>query len=47
MVANNYAWAYEKYSKDYINLEKEARDKKLGIWRSKKPIPPWEFRKHP
>ncbi|MBE2985335.1 thermonuclease family protein [Campylobacter sp. RM6883] len=45
MVASGYAWAYVKYSKDYVNLEKEARRQKLGLWRDKKPIPPWEFRK--
>ncbi|MBE3610511.1 thermonuclease family protein [Campylobacter californiensis] len=45
MVASGYAWAYVKFSKDYIKQEREARRQKLGLWRDKKPIPPWEFRK--
>ncbi|MBA8667736.1 thermonuclease family protein [Holosporaceae bacterium 'Namur'] len=32
MVRNGYAVAYTKYSKLYINEEKQAKQKKLGIW---------------
>ncbi len=47
MVKAGYAWHFIKYSdnKTYINLEKEARNKKIGLWSDPNPIPPWEWRK--
>lgn len=41
------AWAYQKYlhSKTPIELEKKAKDAKLGLWSLNEAIPPWEFRK--
>lgn len=45
MVLNGYAWAYEKYSRIYVDQEKLAREKKLGLWQSSDPTPPWEWRK--
>jgi endonuclease YncB( thermonuclease family) len=50
MVKKGYAWAYIEYLKrpyasEYINAEKEAREKRLGIWQQANPEPPWEFRK--
>ena len=33
MVLNGWAIAYRYYSKDYINEEKVAKDKKVGIWK--------------
>jgi uncharacterized endonuclease HI_1296 len=45
MVLNGYAWAYVKYSKIYVDQEKLAREKKLGLWQSNDPTPPWEWRK--
>lgn len=45
MVLNGYAWAYVKYSRIYVDQEKTARENKLGLWRDKEPIPPWEWRK--
>jgi len=44
MVLNGYAWAYIKYSKIYVDQEKLAREKKLGLWQSSNPAPPWEWR---
>ena len=32
MVRNGWAIAYRRYSKDYIDDENYAREKKLGIW---------------
>ena len=32
MVANGYAVAYRRYSKDYISDEEHARKNKLGLW---------------
>ena len=45
MVLNGYAWAYVKYSKMYVDHERLAREKKLGLWQSSNPTPPWVWRK--
>ncbi len=50
MVSRGYAWAYRQYLKrpyasEYIDAEKSARDKRLGLWQDLNPTPPWEFRK--
>lgn len=45
MVENGYAWAYRKFSKKYAPQESKAKKQKLGLWRDKKPIPPWEWRR--
>jgi endonuclease YncB( thermonuclease family) len=46
MVATGYAWYDKINSSDYSLqlVEKEARGKALGIWRTVNPIPPWEWR---
>lgn len=43
-VLDGYAWAYVKYSKDYIKEEIEAKKLKKGLW-IENAVPPWEFRK--
>ena len=45
MVKNGYAWAYRQYSDDFVELEKQARKDKLGLWKDDNPTPPWEYRK--
>ena len=47
LVKNGFAWHYKEYSKDedLANLEIEAQNKKAGLWSSKNPQAPWEFRK--
>lgn len=47
LVKNGFAWHYKKYSKDnsYDDLEKQARNLKLGLWNDKIPTSPWEWRK--
>ncbi len=50
MVKQGYAWAYRRYLKrpyasEYIEAEREAREKRLGLWVQKNPVPPWEFRR--
>lgn len=45
MVASGYAWAYRKFSKKYTAQESKAKSQKLGLWRDKEPIPPWEWRR--
>ena len=44
MVKNGWALAYRKYSLDYIDEEKEAKDKKMGMWTGKF-LAPWKWRK--
>lgn len=43
LVASGLAWAFVKYSADYIDLEMRPRRQKVGIWQSKTQ-PPWEYR---
>ena len=45
MVESGYAWAYRKFSKKYTAQESKAKSQKLGLWRDKEPIPPWEWRR--
>lgn len=45
MVENGYAWAYRKFSKKYTAQESQAKKQRLGLWRDKEPVPPWEWRK--
>lgn len=47
MVKNGLAWHYKRYSKDesYAKLEIEAKKKKLGLWKEKNQIAPWNWRK--
>lgn len=49
MIKRGYAWAYRRhlsppYASNYMKAEREARKKKLGLWRDTNPNPPWEFR---
>lgn len=47
-VANGYAWHYVRYAPDNKELadgEKQAREKKLGLWADPAPIAPWDWRK--
>ncbi|MBL7824481.1 MAG: thermonuclease family protein [Saprospiraceae bacterium] len=47
MVKAGLAWHFKKYSSDssLANLEIEARNLGLGLWKDKNPTPPWEIRK--
>lgn len=47
LVRMGLAWHFKKYSKDdsYAKLEVAARKKKIGLWKEKNPISPWEWRK--
>ena len=44
MVLNGHALAYRQYSKRYILAEKDAEDKKIGMWQGEF-IAPWKWRK--
>ena len=46
LVKNGYAWAFIKYSSDYVALENLAKKNNTGLWRDKNAIAPWEFRKN-
>lgn len=47
MVKNGHAWFNKQYSMDYTLdvMEQESRMQKLGLWKSKNPIPPWQWRR--
>lgn len=47
LVKQGLAWHFTKYSKsqEYVRLEREARQKRIGIWSEKSPIAPWDWRK--
>jgi endonuclease YncB( thermonuclease family) len=46
-IEDGYAWVYRRYCKraDYYKAEESARNRKLGLWYDKYPVPPWEYRK--
>lgn len=53
MISAGFAWAYVRYSRDYVALEQEARRSRVGIWHTDqilgfrsvaRPQPPWEYR---
>ena len=44
MVREGYALSYRRYSKEYIDEEKVAKENKRGIWKSRF-IKPWEWRR--
>lgn len=52
MILSGQAWFYKEYSDklqkhkqiQLNQLEKWARKKRIGLWSSKNPIPPWEWR---
>lgn len=50
MIQNGHAWFNERYSMDdsLLYQQQQARTNKLGLWKSKKPMQPWVWRKnHP
>jgi len=51
LIKNGYAWTYLKYCKkifckDWLQLEQDAQQNKIGLWIYDNPIPPWDFRKN-
>ena len=46
-VKDGFAWVYKRYSKNtiYYKAEKEAQNKRKGLWQEKNPIEPWIYRK--
>jgi len=46
MLKNGHAWFNRRYSMDYTLdiIEQESRRNKLGLWKRKNPVPPWQWR---
>lgn len=44
MVMAGYAWANPRTSKQYVSIEKIARNRKAGLWEQQNPVPPWKWR---
>lgn len=49
LLKNGHAWLYDAYCKTaacayWRVLETRARMEKTGLWRGKKPVPPWQWR---
>jgi micrococcal nuclease len=46
MVVQGWAWHYTRYSHSaaLARAEREARARRLGLWRDKEPMPPWIWR---
>ncbi len=50
LVRSGWAWAYRRYlsapyASEYLDAERQARAKRLGLWKQPNPMPPWEFRR--
>lgn len=47
LVSSGHAWWYSKYSnnKTLRVAQTHAKESGVGLWKSKHPVPPWEFRK--
>ena len=51
IIANGYGWVFRKYCSkwafcnDWLRLEKNARDRQIGLWSDTHAMPPWEWRK--
>ena len=41
------AWHFRRYSKDeeLQDLQDKARANKVGLWKDKNPVPPWDWRR--
>ncbi len=47
LLKNGFAWHYKEYNKEerLSEMELQAREAKLGLWKDNNPIEPWNFRK--
>lgn len=45
MISSGLAWAFRKYSEDYVATEEIARTQRIGIWQADTETA-WEFRSH-
>lgn len=44
LVREGYAWAYRRYSRQFVPEENVARQRGVGVWTGAN-VPPWEFRR--
>jgi len=47
LVKDGWCWWYQKYAPDSVilaELQRRARNSRLGLWADPNPIPPWEWR---
>ncbi|GAA5784880.1 thermonuclease family protein [Chitiniphilus shinanonensis] len=46
-VRRGMAWVYNRYARDpaLYDLQREARERRIGLWADADPVPPWEWRK--
>ena len=45
LVTEGLAWAYRRYSKEYVREEERARQQKRGLWSERSAVPPWDWRR--
>jgi endonuclease YncB( thermonuclease family) len=47
MVKQGLAWQYTRYDhlEELADAEKDARDRKAGLWADKEPVAPWDWRR--
>ena len=50
IIKAGFAWVYRQYCKDpfcreWMDLETQARENRIGLWSHKDPVPPWEYRR--
>jgi endonuclease YncB( thermonuclease family) len=47
LVRDGFAWRYLWYDKarEFTDAEREAREKRYGLWADPNPVPPWEYRR--
>lgn len=49
IIRNGFAWVYQRYCKkefckDWLELEEQAMNDKIGLWSHTDPIPHWDYR---
>jgi Micrococcal nuclease (thermonuclease) homologs len=50
LVDSGYAWVYARYCKKaqcerWIEIERQAKEAKRGLWKDVSPVPPWTWRR--
>ena len=46
LVRRGHAWHYRRYSRKELlaELQAQAKSDRVGVWKNRDPIPPWEWR---
>jgi endonuclease YncB( thermonuclease family) len=46
LIAQGHAWHYKRYNDDpaWALAEAHARSERIGLWKARRPVPPWEWR---